>query len=121
MVLWRAGSHFRDCLRAHLSTPDRHLCDLSVVIDWESMWLLPKFIVFESENGFYLSGRRRHNLPYLPFLSQSLEDPSIMMETISNVVFYLPGAKIYNEVVIVLATREAKNNFNVPNTVRITF
>ncbi|XP_022960405.1 uncharacterized protein LOC111461140 [Cucurbita moschata] len=220
VVLWRAGSHFRDCLRAHLSTPDRHLCDLSIVIDWESMWLLPKFIVFKSENGFYLSGRRRHNLPYLQFLSQSLEDPSIMMETvftndgkfriksiffqrfwkrgtldwifadlddsnsqdpdalfspiklsplvvalrnlgadkfikrytnfgiesglnaavseidkfshlriiepvfsreINNVVFYLSEAKIYNEVVIMLATREARNNFNVPNTARITF
>ncbi|KAG6592982.1 hypothetical protein SDJN03_12458, partial [Cucurbita argyrosperma subsp. sororia] len=220
VVLWRGGPPFGECLRAQWSDPDRDLCDLSIVINRESIWSLPKYIAFKSDNGSYLSARLISQLPYLQFSSKSIDDPSIQMETfitndgkihiksiffqkfwkrgtsnwifadstddssenldtlfsptqvsstvvalrnlgngnfvkryslaskanflnagakeidsfshlqmvepilsreISNVMFYLSEARIYDEAVIVLATKEVTNNFHVPSTLCIPF
>ena len=220
VVLWRVGPPYGECLRAQWSVPDKDLCDLSVVIDWESLWSLPKFIAFRGDNGSYLSARSIDNHSYLQFSSNNIDDPTVQMETfitndgkirvksahfqkfwrrgtsnwifadscettvqnldtlfsptkvashvvalrnlgnnnfvkrytsaskvsclmaavknidefshlqmvelvlsrqINNVVFYLSDARIRDQVAIVLATAEAANSSNVPNTVCLIF
>lgn len=82
VVLWRADPPYGECLRPQWSTPDKDLCDLSLVFNWESFVSLPKFVAFRGDNENYLRHiLRENNVPYLQFGGSFIDDPNIQMET----------------------------------------
>uniref|UniRef100_A0A0A0KA25 Agglutinin domain-containing protein n=1 Tax=Cucumis sativus TaxID=3659 RepID=A0A0A0KA25_CUCSA len=73
-------SPYNDCLVAReedMRTTDKDLV-LSVVTDWDSIFVLPKYIAFKSNNDRYLEPYRK----YLKFSASSVEDPVIVFEII---------------------------------------
>ncbi|XP_068328102.1 uncharacterized protein [Pyrus communis] len=53
--LWRTGPPYESCLFAGSETPDNDLCDVCLIVDWESLLVLPKHIALKGDNGKYLS------------------------------------------------------------------
>lgn len=74
-------SPYHDCLVARvedLTTIDENLV-LSVAMDWDSIFILPKYIAFKSNNDQYLEPSGK----YLKFSGSSVEDPAVVFEIIS--------------------------------------
>ena len=80
--LWRLPPPYGDCLFAGSASIDKDLCDVCIIIDWESLLILPKHVAFRGSNGCYLSGRIIEGHPYLEFASSDIGDP-----TVGNEVF----------------------------------
>ncbi|XP_022155429.1 uncharacterized protein LOC111022577 [Momordica charantia] len=71
----------RDCLAAQvedLTTIDDNLV-VSFTIDWDSIFILPKYVAFKSNNGEYLEPSGK----YLKFSTSNIEDPAVVFEIIS--------------------------------------
>ena len=69
--------------------PDKDLCDVITIIDWESLLILPKHVGFKGDNGSYLSARMIEGYPYLQFTSSDIGDP-----TVGNEVFTTPDGSV---------------------------
>ncbi|KAM1778300.1 hypothetical protein ACFX1S_040022 [Malus domestica] len=80
--LWRTDQPYESCLFAGSETPDSDLCDVCLIVDWESLLVLPKHIAFKGDNGKYLSAQWIESYPYLQFSSDDIGDP-----TVGNEVF----------------------------------
>ncbi|KAG6603270.1 hypothetical protein SDJN03_03879, partial [Cucurbita argyrosperma subsp. sororia] len=74
---WRDGLARDRCLYMGYSTPDANLCDLHVAIDWESFYVLPKYVAFKGDNGNYLQACWFQGLPYLQFSADDIGDPKV--------------------------------------------
>ncbi|KAL7170617.1 hypothetical protein ACSBR2_035489 [Camellia fascicularis] len=62
--------------------PDRR--DLYTIIDWESLFILPKCVAFKGNNGKYLSPCSIKGHQYLHFSSSSdITDPMVFNEVIT--------------------------------------
>ncbi|GFY94439.1 hypothetical protein Acr_09g0008850 [Actinidia rufa] len=75
--LWRAAPPHESCLFAGSAQPDKDLCDVYTIIDWESLLILPKHIAFKGDNGNYLSARWIEGYRYLQFASSDIGDPTV--------------------------------------------
>ncbi|KAA8544856.1 hypothetical protein F0562_019640 [Nyssa sinensis] len=82
--LWRMGKGnvYNSCLYAGSKAPNNEQCDVCVIIDWESLLILPKHVAFKGDNGNYLSARWIEGHQYLQFSSGDIGDP-----TVGNEVF----------------------------------
>ncbi|KAG6603269.1 hypothetical protein SDJN03_03878, partial [Cucurbita argyrosperma subsp. sororia] len=74
---WRDGSVRDRCLYMGYSTPDGNLSDLHIAVDWESFYVLPKYVAFKVENGGYLRAWRFEDHPYLQFSANDIGDPTV--------------------------------------------
>ncbi|XP_022145233.1 uncharacterized protein LOC111014736 [Momordica charantia] len=83
LCLWRDDGPRGDCLRALWPSvdPNRDLCDLHEITDWELLLSIPKYIAFKGDNGCYLRGYWNGYHPYLQFSSSDIRDSSVVMET----------------------------------------
>ncbi|KAM1807805.1 hypothetical protein ACFX15_029874 [Malus domestica] len=59
------------------------LCDACLIVNWDSLLVLPKYIALKSNNGRYLSAQWIELHPYLQFKSDDIGDP-----TVGNEVFH---------------------------------
>ena len=75
--LWRLPPPYGDCLFAGSASIDKDLCDVCIIIDWESLLIFPKHVAFKGSNGCYLSGRIIEGHPYLEFASSDIGDPIV--------------------------------------------
>uniref|UniRef100_A0A5B7BBW4 Agglutinin domain-containing protein n=1 Tax=Davidia involucrata TaxID=16924 RepID=A0A5B7BBW4_DAVIN len=87
--LWRLGkdNEYDSCLFGGSKFSNKDKLDAYTIIDWESLFILPKHVAFKGDNGKYLSARQieGHPHPYLQFASTSCDiksDP-----TVGNQVF----------------------------------
>ncbi|XP_022157622.1 uncharacterized protein LOC111024282 [Momordica charantia] len=55
---------------------DDDIYALSTIVDWDSIFILPKHVAFKGDNGQYLS----FSSPYLKFSSSSITDSSVVQE-----------------------------------------
>ncbi|KAB2625473.1 hypothetical protein D8674_017133 [Pyrus ussuriensis x Pyrus communis] len=69
--LWRTGPPYESCLFAGSETPDNDLCDVCLIVDWESL------ATTGSTSAQWIEG-----YPYLQFSSDDIGDP-----TVGNEVF----------------------------------
>jgi len=87
--LWRVSPPHDSCLYAGSPEPNKELCDVVTIIDWDSLLILPKHVGFKGDNGSYLSGRTIDGHPYLQFASSDIGDP-----TVGNEVFTTPDGSV---------------------------
>ncbi|KAL0538379.1 hypothetical protein IC582_027397 [Cucumis melo] len=74
-------SPYNDCLVARvedITAIDENLV-LSAVTDWDSIFILPKYVAFKSNNDQYLEPSGK----YLKFSASSVEDPAVVFEIIA--------------------------------------
>ncbi|XP_023520862.1 uncharacterized protein LOC111784387 [Cucurbita pepo subsp. pepo] len=75
-------SPYNDCLAAtiqDISTIDENLV-LLTAMDWDSIFILPKYVAFKGNNGEYLEPSGK----YLKFSASNVEDSSVVFEIISQ-------------------------------------
>ncbi|CAB4299558.1 unnamed protein product [Prunus armeniaca] len=82
--LWRVAPPKDSCLFAGSAAPDKDLCDVSLIVDWETLLVLPKHVSFKGGNGKYLSARTFNCLPFLQFSSSDVGDYGVGNEVFSN-------------------------------------
>uniref|UniRef100_A0A0A0KD65 Agglutinin domain-containing protein n=1 Tax=Cucumis sativus TaxID=3659 RepID=A0A0A0KD65_CUCSA len=72
---------YNDCLVARvedISTIDENLA-LSAVMDWDSIFILPRYVAFKGNNDKYLEPSEK----YLKFSGSSSEEPAVVFQIIS--------------------------------------
>ncbi|KAI8023914.1 hypothetical protein LOK49_LG03G00180 [Camellia lanceoleosa] len=85
VCLWRIASPHDFCLFAGNSMLDPDRRDLYTIIDWESLFILPKCVAFKGNNGKYLSPCSIKGHQYLHFSSSSdITDPMVCNEVITT-------------------------------------
>lgn len=57
------------------------LRDRFIIIDWESLVVLPKHVAFKGNNGCYLQGIWQEGHPYLQFSSNDIGDHRVPHQT----------------------------------------
>ncbi|KAI9112702.1 hypothetical protein K1719_016368 [Acacia pycnantha] len=87
--LWRIAAPFGTCLFAGSENPDKDLCDVCTIIDWESLLIMPKHVAFKGDNGLYLSACLIEGHQYLQFASNDIGDPKV-----GNEIFTTPDGSI---------------------------
>ncbi|KAI8023915.1 hypothetical protein LOK49_LG03G00187 [Camellia lanceoleosa] len=81
VCLWRIDSPHDFCLFTGNSMLDPDRRDLYTIIDWESLFILPKCVAFKGKNGKYLSPCSIKGHQYLHFSSSSdITDPMVCNE-----------------------------------------
>ncbi|XP_074270318.1 uncharacterized protein LOC141594000 [Silene latifolia] len=80
LSLWRTGEPFNSCLFAGSKDIDRDSCDVFSVIDWSSVFKLPKIVAFRGENGKYIGAYLHNGRPCLQFSFDNPNDPKIAQE-----------------------------------------
>ncbi|XP_021894265.1 uncharacterized protein LOC110811944 [Carica papaya] len=79
--LWRLAPPFGNCLFAGSESIDKDSCDVCIVIDVESLFVLPKYVGFKVEDhGKYLKGQTIERKPYLQFEANDVSDPATWHE-----------------------------------------
>ncbi|XP_022150381.1 uncharacterized protein LOC111018558 [Momordica charantia] len=63
--------------------PDKY-CDLSTIIDWETLVTLQKHVAFKGDNGCNLRARWMNNYGFLEFETTDIGDPAVPMETFTT-------------------------------------
>ncbi|KAI8022476.1 hypothetical protein LOK49_LG03G01926 [Camellia lanceoleosa] len=85
VCLWRIASPRDFCLFTGNSMLDLDRHDLYTIIDWESLFILPKCVAFKGNNGKYLSPCSIKGHQYLHFSSSSdITDPMVCNEVITT-------------------------------------
>ncbi|KAL7170608.1 hypothetical protein ACSBR2_035480 [Camellia fascicularis] len=85
VCLWRIASPRDFCLITGKSMLDPDRRDLYTIIDWESLFILPKCVAFKGNNGKYLSPCLIKGHQYLHFSSSSdITDPMVCNEVITT-------------------------------------
>ncbi|PQQ08910.1 uncharacterized protein Pyn_36423 [Prunus yedoensis var. nudiflora] len=79
--LWRVAPPQDSCLFAGSEEPNDELCDACLIVDWETLLVLPKHVAFKGDNGKYLCNSE---YPYLQFLSNDLGESGVGNEVFSN-------------------------------------
>ncbi|KAM1149932.1 hypothetical protein ACFX1Q_030474 [Malus domestica] len=74
---------YDSCLIAASGASNSDLCDACLIVNWDSLLVLPKYIALKSNNGRYLSAQWIELHPYLQFKSDDIGDP-----TVGNEVFH---------------------------------
>ncbi|ONI21764.1 hypothetical protein PRUPE_2G087400 [Prunus persica] len=72
------------CLFAGSAAPNRELRDACLIVDWETLLVLPKHVSFKGDNGKYLSARKFKRHPFLQFSSTDVGESSVGNEVFSN-------------------------------------
>ncbi|XP_021912292.1 uncharacterized protein LOC110826025 [Carica papaya] len=78
--LWRLDPPFGDCLFAGYDHPEEYECDICIIVDWESLLILPKHVAFKGDNGQYLSARWIEGHQYHQYASNDIGDPTVGYE-----------------------------------------
>ncbi|XP_021894263.1 uncharacterized protein LOC110811942 [Carica papaya] len=79
--LWRLAPPFGNCLLAESASIDKDFSDVCIVIDVESLFVLPKYVGFKTEeHGKYLRGQTIERKPYLQFEASDISDPAACHE-----------------------------------------
>ncbi|TQD90952.1 hypothetical protein C1H46_023473 [Malus baccata] len=60
------------------------LCDACLIVNWDSLLVLPKYIALKSNNGRYLSAQWIERHPYLQFKSDDIGNPTVGNELHDN-------------------------------------
>ncbi|XP_021912293.1 uncharacterized protein LOC110826026, partial [Carica papaya] len=60
--------------------PEEYECDICIIVDWESLLILPKHVAFKGDNGQYLSARWIEGHPYHQYASNDIGDPTVGYE-----------------------------------------
>ncbi|CAN6694659.1 unnamed protein product [Malus baccata var. baccata] len=81
--LWRNSPPYDSCLIATSGASNSDLCDACLIVNWDSLLVLPKYVALKSNNGMYLSAQGIERHPYLQFKSDDIGNP-----TVGNEVFH---------------------------------
>ncbi|PQQ00696.1 uncharacterized protein Pyn_40090 [Prunus yedoensis var. nudiflora] len=82
--LWRVAPPQDSCLFAGSEAPDEELCDACLIVDWETLLVLPKHVAFKGDNGKYLSASTFNGYPFLQFSSNDIGQSSVGNEVFSS-------------------------------------
>ncbi|PQQ00698.1 uncharacterized protein Pyn_40092 [Prunus yedoensis var. nudiflora] len=82
--LWRVAPPQDSCLYAGSEDPNTELCDACLIVDWETLLILPKHVAFKGDNGKYLSASMFNGHPFLQFSSNDIGQSSVGNEVFSN-------------------------------------
>ncbi|XVF06327.1 hypothetical protein REPUB_Repub06bG0037900 [Reevesia pubescens] len=90
LCLWRfSNPTFNRCVLANYKSYDGNSCDIFKIIDWESLLILPRYVMFRGDNDNYLCLRQIQNLPYLQFGTTDSGDADVACE-----IFYTDDGNI---------------------------
>ncbi|KAJ4843199.1 hypothetical protein Tsubulata_008124 [Turnera subulata] len=81
------------CLYPATKTPSPAQLDLFWIFDWDSLVILPRYVVFKGDNGKYLGGRDIEWHNYLQFASTK-DDKDGHDDTVGHEVSYTDDGKI---------------------------
>ncbi|XP_058211807.1 uncharacterized protein LOC131323992 [Rhododendron vialii] len=82
--LWRAAAPYESCLYAAAPTPGKE-CDIFIVVNWQSLLILPKKVAFKGSNGNFLTSSWIEDHPYLASTSSDIGDITVGNEVITTV------------------------------------
>lgn len=88
--LWRIAAPFDSCLFAGSKDPDKDSCDVLAIIDWESIFRLPRRVAFKGDNGLFLGANMYSGQPGLGFAFSDPKDPQVVQQ-----IFLAPDGTIF--------------------------
>ncbi|XP_008460024.1 uncharacterized protein LOC103498962 [Cucumis melo] len=77
LCLWRIPPPYEACMFAASPDHDESRLDIFTVFDWDSLFVLPKFIAFKGDNGKYLRKNRFQGMNYLTFDMSDISDSDV--------------------------------------------
>ena len=88
--LSRSAAPFDSCLFAGSKDPDKDSRDVLAIIDWESIFRLPRRVAFEGDNGLFLGADMYGSQPGLRFAFSDPKDPQVVQQ-----IFLAPDGTIF--------------------------